>query len=98
MKLVWSPRAVAQATEIARYIAADRPGAAAAWVDALFARAARITDYPQAGRRVPELPKRRDLREVLVGTYRVIYRVEATRVVLLTVRHGARRFDPDVLE
>lgn len=93
MKLVWSPRAVARATEIAKYIAADRPDAAARWVEDLFARTARLVAHPSSGRRVPELPHRRDIRELVVGKYRVIYRVDSKRVVVLTVRHGARRFD-----
>ena len=97
MKLVWSPRAVSQAAEIARYIAADRPAAAERWVSDLFARVDRLLTHPQSGRRVPELPKRRDVREVIVGTYRVLYRVTPTRVDILTVRHGARRFDPEGL-
>ncbi len=93
MKVTWSPRAVDRVTEIARYIAADRPDAARKWIDTLFARVARLGTHPAAGRRVPELPLRRELREVLVGAYRVLYRVDRAQVVILTVRHAARRFD-----
>jgi len=44
------------------------------------------------GRKVPEAG-RDELREVLHGTYRLIYRIEPTRVVVLTVRHGRRQWD-----
>jgi plasmid stabilization system protein ParE len=44
------------------------------------------------GRVVPELGIQ-DLREILVGTYRVIYRVREDEVHVLTVHHGARLLD-----
>lgn len=50
--------------------------------------------FPESGRPVPELPHRPDLREVIHGAYRVIYRVEPGEVSVLTVRHGRRLLDP----
>jgi hypothetical protein len=35
MRVIWAPRALTRVTEIARYIAADRPRAASCWVTAL---------------------------------------------------------------
>jgi plasmid stabilization system protein ParE len=34
MRVIWAPRAILRATEIAGYIAADRPTAARRWVEA----------------------------------------------------------------
>lgn len=93
MRVVWAPRAIARASEIARYIAAERPGSAGPWVEDLFALAASLRRHPRVGRKVPEAG-RDDLREVLHGKYRLIYRIEPTRVVVLTVRHGRRQWDP----
>ena len=92
MRVVWSPRAIARATDIAAYMAADRPEAAAGWVDDLFASVADLKDHPRRGRRVPEIDHP-NIREVLHGVYRVIYRVDPTRLVVLTVRHGRRAWD-----
>jgi toxin ParE1/3/4 len=50
---------------------------------------------PGAGRRVPELG-RDDIREVLKGKYRIVYRVTAERVEVLTVFEGHRLFPDDV--
>ena len=97
MRVIWSPRAIKRASEIAAYIAADRPAAAARWVDELFANVAALRGHPRRGRRVPEVG-RADIREVLHGTYRVIYRVEPTRLVVLTVRHGRRAWEPGEIE
>jgi plasmid stabilization system protein ParE len=93
MRVVWAPLALERAAEIARYIAADRSAAAARWIDRLVQIAATLGPQPRRGRRVPELD-RDDLREVLHGEYRMIYRVDARRVAILTVRHGRRQLDP----
>jgi plasmid stabilization system protein ParE len=97
MKVIWAPRAIARAAEIARYIAADRPGAAKAWVDQLFAKAATLRRYARRGTKVPELD-RDEIRQVLHGKHRIIYRIDPKRVVVLTVRHSRQPWDPtDVL-
>jgi len=98
MKVIWAPRALVRVTEIAEYIAADRPRAASRWVTALFERVATLRHHPRRGRRVPEAINRDNLREVVHGAYRVIYRVEPRRLVVLTVRHGRRQWDAADLE
>jgi plasmid stabilization system protein ParE len=44
---------------------------------------------------VPER-ERPDLREVFVGSYRIVYRVRAERIDVLTVFEGHRSFPSDV--
>lgn len=97
MKLIWAPRAITRASEITRYIAQDRPGAAAKWVDAVFAAVATLKAHPRRGRKVPEV-NRPEIRELLHGAYRIIYRQDAKRVVVLTIRHGRRQWDQADLE
>lgn len=94
MKLVWSPLALERIVEIGEYIAQDRPQAAADWVEEIFASVRRLGRFPASGRRLPE-SDRTDLREVIHGRYRVIYRVEPDRLVVLTVRHARRELRPD---
>jgi len=50
-------------------------------------------EFPQSGRVVPELD-REDVREVIRGTYRIVYRYRsaAAEAQILTVFHGARLF------
>jgi len=97
MRVLWAPRALIRVVEIGQYIAADRPDAARAWAIALFERAATLGEHPRRGRRVPEAG-RDEIREVLHGDYRIIYRAEPTRLVVLTVRHGRRQWDPTEIE
>ena len=40
-----------------------------------------------SGRIVPEI-HREDIRELIYGNYRIIYRLETKKVAILTVRHG----------
>ena len=42
---------------------------------------------PHSGRVVPEFAQE-DIREVIVGNYRIVYRIEAKDVVVLTVFEG----------
>ena len=52
---------------------------------------------PLAGRRVPELA-REDVRDALLGTYRIVYRVTDERVEVLTVFEGHRLFPTDIAQ
>ena len=97
MKVVWAPLAIARSAEIAAYIAADRPGAAERWVTSLLKRVTVLSRFPETGQIVPEV-ERPDIREVHHGVYRIIYRLESTRVAILTVRHGRRLFDPTEID
>ena len=62
--------------------------AAREWVEQVFAKAATL---------VPEID-RDDIRQLLHGQYRIVYRIDPKRVVVLTVRHGRRLWDPDEVE
>ncbi len=55
----------------------------------LIGAARQLESFPASGRVVPEL-RRDDVREVLVGLYRVIYRVRATNVRIVMVLHSAQ--------
>lgn len=94
MRLVWTPLALERVEEAAGYVAGERPEAARRWARSLFSVVGRLESFPEGGRLVPELPHRRDLREVIHAGYRVIYRVEPEQVSVLTVRHGRRLPDP----
>ena len=93
-RIVWSPLALLRAGEAADFIARDDPAAAARWARGLFDAVKTLSAHARRGRVVAEL-SREEIRELVYGDYRVIYRVSSRRVEVLTVRHGRRRFDPD---
>jgi toxin ParE1/3/4 len=92
VKVVWSPTAVNRAYEAANYIARDKPAAALRWLEGLFAATDRLREFPESGTIVPELGAA-DYRQIIYRSHRVIYRVERSRVAILTVRHTAQLFD-----
>lgn len=89
MKLRWTTRAAEDLVAIQRYIAADKPQAGRTWVEKLRRRARLAAEAPLAGRIVPEIG-RPDIREVLQGAYRLVYRVHDDAIVVLTVFEGHR--------
>jgi toxin ParE1/3/4 len=86
----FSANAQADLEDIALYIARDNPLAAEAWIQKLVVATEKAAMLPRAGRVVPELGDP-DIREVFLRTYRIVYRVEATRILVLTVFEGHRK-------
>ncbi len=86
MKVVWSPLAIDRIAEIASYIAADNPNAAEKWIHKIFARTGQLANFPQSGHHITETP-REDIRELISGNYRIIYRIDLRQVSILTVRN-----------
>lgn len=97
MKLVWSPLAVERAGEISDYIATDNQTAAARWLEAIFKKVEHLKLSPQSGRVVPEVGNK-EIRELIYGNYRIIYRVESNRVSILTIRHGKQLLPIDEID
>ncbi len=87
MKIIWSPLAIDRTTEIAEYITQDNPSAATKWIEILFDKVQLLKSSPKSGRIVPET-QREDVRELIYGNYRIIYRVEKNKISVFTVRHG----------
>ena len=86
MRLIWSPLAIKRLSEIAKYIAMDNPVTAERWVDKIFDKVEKLSDFPERGRVVPEL-NNKIIREIIIGNYRVIYKMETNEISVLTVRH-----------
>ena len=89
-EIVWSPRALADINEACEFIAQDAPPRADDFAEHVFRVAARLDLFPRSGRIVPEIGDQ-DIREVIVQSHRVMYRVESNGVQILRVWHGARR-------
>ena len=67
------------------------PDFAPLFVAGAFETAARLSDFPNAGRIVPEIGDA-SIRELIYRQYRIIYVVEAGAAEILTVYHSARQF------
>ncbi len=96
MKLRWSPLAVERAAEIGKYIALDDPSAAVKWIASVFGLVEQLESFPQSGAIVPET-NREDIRQLVFGNYRIIYRIGVEHVSILTVRHDRQILPEDDL-
>jgi len=83
MKLRWTHRARQDLLDIGKYIAQDNPMAARRWVECLRQQARSAADAPLAGRIVPELG-RKEIREVFLRNYRLVYLVQEDAILVLT--------------
>jgi toxin ParE1/3/4 len=77
--------------EAAEYIALDSHAAAQKVAASIVAAAESLAELSERGRFVPELNDSRH-RELLVGAYRLVYRVEDQHVSIVALVHGARDF------
>lgn len=100
LPVVWATIAARDLAEIVEYIARDDPGAAVRVLDAVEAKASSLERLATRGRIVPELLgiQLREYRELLVKPYRLIYRVEKARVVVLGVFDGRRNLEDILLD
>ena len=89
MKVIWTEQAWERLLEIKRFIVRDDPRAAARLVDKLIDRGDALTENPERGRRLPELPES-GLRELTVDNYRLAYRRTPKAVEVLTDFEGHR--------
>lgn len=86
----WSRKALAELAEVRDYIERDSSANAGPVIRQIAADARRLERYPLSGRIIKEWnnPARR---EVIVGSYRLMYRVMGTQVIVFGVRHTRRR-------
>jgi len=89
MKVVWTERAWRQLIEIEAFVAGDHPEAAVRLIDKLIARGDALGRNPDRGRKLPEIPGS-GLRELIVDSYRIVYRRTPHTVEVLTVFEGHR--------
>jgi len=85
----WTERAKGDLQEVYNFIARDSPRAADALVERIARAADRLAAFPESGRTMPEFPTL-PYREVIVGNYRVLYRIERECVWIAAVVHGRR--------
>ena len=90
-QLHWSLAGQQDLVEIGDFIAKDSILYAISVVERLVTAAEALRSSPLVGRVVPEY-RREDLRELIVGRYRLVYLVRANEVVVVRVVHGAREF------
>ncbi len=89
-EVVFTEQALSDINDIAEYIANDSIHYANLQVEKFFNKTEILTDFPLIGRIVPEL-NLKNVRELIEGNYRIIYKVVSKHTIhLLTVHHSRR--------
>jgi plasmid stabilization system protein ParE len=90
MRVTWTARARTRLAEIHDYIAQDSKPHAVAMVQRILDRAEVLTFAPRSGPRLQAFADD-EVRELLERPYRIIYRVSANSIEILTVKHYRQR-------
>ena len=90
-KVIWAPSALKDVDSIAEYIARDSADQSALFVIRLFEATDRLQEFPLSGRIIPEMGNQ-DFREIICGSYRIMYRLYNDEVWITGVVHGARNW------
>lgn len=100
-RLRWTPKAVADLEAIRDYIGRSSPRYGALVARRLAGACDVLREHPAIGRAVPELD-RADVRELVRGSYRIVYLLAGSpepreaMAVVLTIFRASRRFpDPE---
>ena len=88
MRVRWTREAVNQLQGIYDYIARDSTEYALQTVDRLIKRSRQIADFPYSGRMVPEFEVP-EIREIIVGSYRLVYTLDPETLYVVALFHGA---------
>jgi toxin ParE1/3/4 len=89
LEVKWSPEAIEDLEAIAEYIARDSAHYAGSVVTEILSASRKIPEFPLTGRMVPEMGDEK-IRERFIYSYRLVYRIESERILIIAVIHGKR--------
>ncbi|MGD0091866.1 MAG: type II toxin-antitoxin system RelE/ParE family toxin [Planctomycetota bacterium] len=92
-QVTWGPSALDDVDAIAAYIARDSADRAALFVRRLLEATDRLEEFPHSGHIIPEINDP-SCREIVVGSYRIMYEVRDGDVWITGVVHGAQDWRP----
>jgi addiction module RelE/StbE family toxin len=87
--IVWSDPAVDDLEVAVEFVAKDSDAYARSLAQLAVDAAESLRRFPNRGHRLPD-PKLARCRELIIGSYRLVYLVERKRVLIVAVLHGHR--------
>jgi plasmid stabilization system protein ParE len=88
-KIRWTVGARRDLHEIINYIAEDSPAYAINFAERIILAVDRLETFPKLGRIVPEYQDT-NVRELIVGNYRVVYRIQGNHIGIAAIAHASR--------
>jgi plasmid stabilization system protein ParE len=93
MEVIFTNRFLNRVEEFSDYIALDHIPTAIKWARGVFDQCQVLSNQPESGRIVPEF-NRPEIREVIHGSYRLVYEIKSNQIDMLTIWH-TRQMLPD---
>jgi len=92
--VIWTQTALDDLAGIRDFIARDSVYYAEKFIDDAFKATEQLEIFPEIGRVVPE---RNDpvFREIIFGSYRIMYTIIDSNVYIITMIHGMRIYNPE---
>ena len=87
--VVWSDPAVDDLEAAVQFVARDSEAYARSLAQLAIDAAESLQSFPHRGHRLPDRQLSR-FRELIIGSYRLVYLVEKERVLIVAVLHGHR--------
>lgn len=97
MKVLWTRESLEQLVDIEMFIAKDNPIIAQQFVEHLIEKGESLSRNPRIGRIVPEISNK-NLREIIIKNYRLVYRLQKDKIEILTVFEGHRLLRIDEIQ
>ena len=89
-EISWTDQALQDIDNIAEFISKDSFKYAKIQSRLFFDRVEALYSQPELGRIVPEIHKKK-IRELIVGNYRLVYRIVSSKKIdILTIHHSRR--------
>ena len=90
MRVFWTDAALNQLEAIRDYLAGTSPEYARRVVERLVNRSEQVAAFPRSGRMVPEY-EIDEVRQVIEGSYRIIYLIKEDQIEVLAIIHTSRK-------
>ena len=92
MTIEWTETARQDLRAIRRFVARDSKMYAARMIARIREAVELMSAHPDAGHWLPEIESR-NIREIYVASFRIVYRTRGEIIQVLTIIHGAQNFD-----
>ena len=90
VKVIWTQHAINDLKIIHEFISLDSKQYADKVINKVIDRVDQLEAFPQSGRVVPEFDKD-EIRELIEGSYRIVYKIAKDYVGVVRIHHSARQ-------
>ncbi|MCK4664821.1 MAG: type II toxin-antitoxin system RelE/ParE family toxin [Bacteroidales bacterium] len=98
VRIIWTDQSIVDIDNIAEFIAKDSERYAKIQAERFFDRVEILISHPFAGRIVPEI-NNKTIRELIIGNYRIIYKIISKyQINILTIHHSRRLLSNSLID